>query len=71
MELIAQLDEVLKYKHPLTKEKRTFKQRIVRNLIRRAATCGDEFDANGKLIKEGDGDLQAILAIFDRLEGST
>jgi hypothetical protein len=38
MELIAQLDEVLKYKHPLTKEKRTFKQRIVRNLIRRAAT---------------------------------
>jgi hypothetical protein len=69
MELIAQLDEVLKYKHPLTKEKRTFKQRIVRNLIRCAATCGDEFDTNGKLIKEGDGDLNAILAIFDRLEG--
>src|ERR1700726_2014372 len=53
MELIAQLDEVMKYKHPLTKEQRTFKQRIVRNLIRRAATCGDEFNTNGKLIKEG------------------
>jgi hypothetical protein len=35
----------------------------------RAACLGDEFDAEGKLIKEGMGDLQAILAILDRLEG--
>jgi hypothetical protein len=69
MELLAQLDEIVKYKGPLTKEQRTFKQRIVRNLIRRAACLGDEFDKDGKLIKEGMGDLQAILAIFDRLEG--
>jgi hypothetical protein len=46
-----------------------FKQRIVRNLIRRAACLGDEFDKDGKLIKEGMGDLQAILAIIERLEG--
>ena len=68
-ELVQQLDEIVRYKHPLTKEQRSFKQRIVRNLIRRAACLGDEFDANGKLIKEGDGDLQAILAIIERLEG--
>jgi hypothetical protein len=69
MELLAQLDEIVKYKGPLTKEQRTFKQRIVRNLIRRAACLGDEFDKDGKLIKEGMGDLQAILAIIERLEG--
>jgi len=47
----------------------TFKQRIVRNIIMRAACLGDEFDKDGKLIKEGMGDLQAILALMDRLEG--
>jgi hypothetical protein len=58
-----------KFKSPLTKEQLTFKQRICRNLIMRAACAGDEFDAEGKLIKEGMGDLQAIVALMDRLEG--
>jgi len=35
----------------------------------RAACAGDEYNSNGELIKEGMGDLQAILALFDRLEG--
>ena len=35
----------------------------------RAACLGDEFDKDGKLTKMGMGDLQAILAIFERLEG--
>jgi hypothetical protein len=69
VELLAQLDEIVKYKLPLTKEQLSFKQRIIRNLLMRAACLGDEFDAEGKLIKEGMGDLQAILAILDRLEG--
>jgi len=68
-EIIQQLEEVLKYEHPLTKKQLTFKQRIVRNIIMRAACLGDEFDKDGKLIKEGMGDLQAILALMDRLEG--
>jgi hypothetical protein len=66
-ELISQLNEVLKY--PKTKETRTYMSRIVHNLIRQAATQGDVFDNDGKLIKEGLGDLTAILAIIDRLEG--
>jgi hypothetical protein len=68
-ELVQQLEEIVRYKLPLNKEQRSFKQRIVRNLILRAACLGDEFDKDGKLIKEDMGDLQAILAIFDRLEG--
>jgi hypothetical protein len=38
VELLAQLDEIIKYKGPLSKKQRTFKQRIVRNLIMRAAS---------------------------------
>jgi hypothetical protein len=53
----------------MTKEQRTFKQRIVRNIIMRAACFGDEYNSNGELLKEGFGDLQAILAIWERLEG--
>ena len=68
-ELIQQMEEVLKYEHPLTKKQRTFKQRIVHNIIMRAACLGDEYDKDGKLIKEGMGDLQAIVALMDRLEG--
>ena len=68
-ELVQQMDEIVRYKHPLSKEQLTFKQRVVRNLLMRAACFGDEYDAEGKLTKEGMGDLQAILALFDRLEG--
>jgi hypothetical protein len=66
-ELVSQLNGILKY--PKTKETQTYLSRIVYNLIRQAATKGDEYDSEGKLTKDGLGDLQAILAIFDRLEG--
>jgi hypothetical protein len=70
-ELIQQLDEMVQYKfkNELTKEQLTFKERICRNLIMRAACLGDEFDKDGKLTKMGLGDLQAIVALMDRLEG--
>jgi hypothetical protein len=68
-ELIQQMEEIVRYKQPLTEEQLTFKQRICRNLIMRAACLGDEFDKDGKLTKVGLGDLQAIVALMDRLEG--
>jgi hypothetical protein len=43
-------------------------QRVVSNLIAQA-TGVDEYDEKGNLVKEGTGDLAAILAIFDRVEG--
>ena len=43
-------------------------QRVVSNLI--ALACGiDEYDEKGNLVKRDTGDLAAILAIFDRVEG--
>ena len=43
--------------------------RLVKNLITQATTGADVVDEHGKVIHEGAGDLTAILAIYDRLEG--
>jgi hypothetical protein len=45
--------------------------RLVKNLITQATTGADVVDEHGKVIHEGAGDLTAILAIYDRLEGRT
>jgi hypothetical protein len=42
---------------------------LIKNLITKATTEGDVLDANGKIVKEGTGDLQAIQEIINRLEG--
>jgi hypothetical protein len=72
IELVTQLNE-LDAKDP---KKRLRLQRLVANLIERACHAGDIFHARktktnkkGDLKKEGPGDLAAILAVFDRLEG--
>jgi len=69
IELISQLNE---FDHDCTflpPEKRLKLNRIVHNLIERACHGGDEFDEQGNFKRPGTGDLAAILAIFDRLEG--
>ena len=63
IELISQLDEIFDKRTGQTKL-----QRVVSNLIAQA-TGVDEYDEKGNLVKEGTGDLAAILAIFDRVEG--
>jgi hypothetical protein len=70
-ELITQLNEILADKHYIEQRKanRTKLSRVVKNLIDQATIAGEERDEQGKLIKEGKGDLGAILAIYDRLEG--
>jgi hypothetical protein len=42
---------------------------LIRNLITKATTEDDVLDEKGNIVKEGTGDLTAILAIIDRLEG--
>ena len=63
IELISQLDEIFDKRTGQTKL-----QRVVSNLVAKA-TGVDEYDEKGNLVKEGTGDLAAILAIFDRVEG--
>jgi hypothetical protein len=63
IELISQLDEIFDKRTGQTKL-----QRVVSNLVAQA-TGVDEYDEKGNLVKEGTGDLAAILAIFDRVEG--
>jgi hypothetical protein len=48
---------------------RTKLHRLVKSLITQATTGADVVDEHGKVIHEGAGDLTAILAIYDRLEG--
>jgi hypothetical protein len=69
IELISQLNELDHDCNFMPPDKRLKLNRIVRNLIERACHAGDEFDEKGNLKKPGSGDLAAILAIFDRLEG--
>jgi hypothetical protein len=42
---------------------------LIRNLITKATTEDDVLDEKGNIVKEGTGDLTAILAIIDRLKG--
>src|SRR3984893_9663216 len=64
--LVTQLNEMLKCKDGVD---RTKLHRLVKNLITQATTGADVVDEHGKVIHEGAGDLTAILAIYDRLEG--
>jgi hypothetical protein len=66
VELVTQLNELIKN---YDGTKRTKLHRLIKNLITKATTGDDVLDANGKIVKEGTGDLTAILAIIDRLEG--
>jgi hypothetical protein len=66
MELIQQLNEVVKDKDGIERPKL---HRVIKNLITQATTAADEYDEDGNLVKEGAGDLAAIREIFDRLEG--
>jgi hypothetical protein len=72
MELIQQLNEfqqlneVVKDKDGIERPKL---HRVIKNLITKATTEDDVLDKDGNIIKEGTGDLTAILAIIDRLEG--
>jgi hypothetical protein len=66
VELISQLNEVAKDPDGVHRPKM---HRLVRNLITQATTSADEHNEKGKLVKEGAGNLTAILAVFDRLEG--
>ena len=66
VELVTQLNEMLKCKDGVD---RTKLHRLVKNLITQATTGADVVDEHGKVIHEGAGDLTAILAIYDRLEG--
>ena len=65
IELITQLNEVLE--HPVGSQ-RIKLHKIVGNLILHAMGR-NEYDAEGRLVKEDIGDLAAIREIFDRLEG--
>jgi hypothetical protein len=67
IELITQLNELCKT-YDGSKANRTKLNRMISNLIAKA-TDGDDVVVDGKLIKEGTGDLNAILAIIDRIEG--
>jgi hypothetical protein len=62
--LISQLNEPVDKRQPSV----TKSQRVVSNLIAHA-TGVDEYDEEGNLVKRGTGDLAAILAILDRVEG--
>src|ERR1700730_6076428 len=66
VELVSQLNEMLKCKDGVD---RTKLHRLVKNLITQATTGGEVVDEKGTVTHEGAGDLQAILAIYDRLEG--
>jgi hypothetical protein len=66
VELVSQLNEMLKCKDGVD---RTKLHRLVKNLITQATTGADVVDEKGNVTHEGAGDLQAILAIYDRLEG--
>jgi hypothetical protein len=63
IELNSQLDEIFDERTGQTKS-----QRVVSNLVEQAAGV-DEYDEEGNLVKRGIGDLAAILAIIDRVEG--
>jgi hypothetical protein len=69
IELVSQLNELDHDCEFMPKDKRLKLNRVVRNLIEQACHAGDEYDADGKLKTPGTGDMAAILAIFDRLEG--
>jgi hypothetical protein len=71
-ELVQQLGEI----DPNDPQERPRLHRVVRNLIAQATTSADVYKTVGKgkkktkvLVKEGAGDLAAITAIWDRLEG--
>jgi hypothetical protein len=64
--LIAQLNEQATR---VNGKKSTKLQRMIANLIAKATDAFDVFDANGKLIKEGTGDLAAITEIMNRIDG--
>ena len=68
IELITQLNELSKT-YEGTPEQRTNLNRMIRNLVTKATTGDDVDEKTGKLLKEGTGDLQAILAIMDRVDG--
>jgi hypothetical protein len=63
---VTQLNELIKN---YDGSKRTKLHRLIKNLITKATTGDDVLDKNGNIVKEGTGDLTAILAIIDRLEG--
>jgi hypothetical protein len=66
IELVTQLNELCKN---YDGTKRSKLHRLIRNLITKATTGDDYIDpTTGKMV-EGTGDLTAILAIIDRLEG--
>jgi hypothetical protein len=66
IELITQLNELIKCKDG---SKRTKLHRLIKNLITKATTENDVVDADGNIVEEGTGDLQAITEIINRLEG--
>jgi hypothetical protein len=66
LEIVSQLNEAVKNIDG-SKEARDNLHRLVANLIAKA-TVGSDKIVKGKLVK-GTGDLTAILAIIERLEG--
>ena len=57
IELVTQLNEMVVGKDG---KHRTKLHRLIKNLVTKATTEDDVLDADGKTVKEGTGDLQAI-----------
>jgi hypothetical protein len=66
IELIAQLNEQTTRKGG---KKNTKLQRMISNLIAKATDAFDVLGAEGNIVKEGTGDLQAITEIMNRIDG--
>jgi len=66
LELVSQLNEFAKDENGVSRSKLHL---VVRNLVDRAVEHVPVFDKDGHEIGVEKGDMQAIIHIFDRLEG--